>query len=275
MMRTVLLIAAVFTLSARVASAQWTNYSCAPGTCVGLTSTYQQAFVGISTDASEPPVGRFDVRFPDGTWKARVSFDDREMYLGNRVSTDNPSIRFYRPTGSTNSSGSTTYVWWIENSQGAQSSQPGGLAFRTRSNPGGSAQDVPGAEGGVDMATRMIIQGDGNIGIGTTTPSHLLSVNGAIKAREVIVTDLGWADFVFEPEYDLMPLGELAQFIEEEGHLPDVPTTAEVEANGANLGDMPALLLQKVEELTLYVIEQNAEIERLRASVRELQGAGE
>ncbi len=110
---------------------------------------------------------------------------------------------------------------------------------------------------------RMVVQSKGNIGIGTSTPQNLLDVNGTIRAKEVKV-ESGWADFVFKPDYQLKPLSEVEQFITTNGHLPEVPTAKEVEQNGVNLGEMNAKLLQKVEELTLYLIEQKKEIELLK-----------
>lgn len=82
---------------------------------------------------------------------------------------------------------------------------------------------------------------------------YRLKVNGRIRAKEVKV-DASWSDFVFEPGYDLKPLDELEKAIQSEGHLPGIPTASEVEAHGVSVGEMDAKLLQKVEELTLYVI---------------------
>ncbi|MDP4209186.1 MAG: hypothetical protein Q8928_10270 [Bacteroidota bacterium] len=96
----------------------------------------------------------------------------------------------------------------------------------------------------------------GNVGIGTTSPQNKLDVNGTIRAKEVKVTLEGWSDFVFKPSYKLKPLSEVEQYINKNGHLPEVPSETEVKQNGVNVGDMQAKLLQKVEELTLYVIEQ-------------------
>lgn len=104
----------------------------------------------------------------------------------------------------------------------------------------------------------------GKVGIATTNPQYTLSVNGNIGAQDVIVTNTGWSDYVFKPGYRVRPLSEVAQFIETNGHLPDIPTEAEVKEKGVSLGDMQAKLLAKVEELTLHMIQQDGENRDLR-----------
>ncbi|RPH31508.1 MAG: hypothetical protein EHM93_13400 [Bacteroidales bacterium] len=111
----------------------------------------------------------------------------------------------------------------------------------------------------------------GNVGIGTTNPTAKLAVNGNIKAKEVNVTLDGWADFVFHPTYKLRTLGEVEQFIKANSHLPEIPTAAEVKENGVSLGEMNAKLLQKVEELTLYMIEQQKIIEKQNLRIEKLE----
>jgi len=109
-----------------------------------------------------------------------------------------------------------------------------------------------------------IMQLSGNVGIGTVNPSHKLAVNGTIRAKEVIVDNVGWSDFVFEDDYKLMPLQEVESYIQANGHLPEVPTAAEVQAKGVSLGEMQAKLLQKIEELTLHLIDLHKKIESLQ-----------
>jgi len=118
------------------------------------------------------------------------------------------------------------------------------------------------------------VKTNGNTCIGTTSVHALtsggtamLSVNGGIAAKEVEVTASGWADFVFDKDFTLLPLNEVEKFISENNHLPDVPSEEEVLENGINLGNMDAVLLQKIEELTLYTIEQQKLIEELQTKI--------
>jgi hypothetical protein len=96
----------------------------------------------------------------------------------------------------------------------------------------------------------------GNVGIGTASPQHLLHVAGTIGAEEVIVSATG-ADYVFQPGYHLQPLSEVSDFIQENHHLPDIPSESEVKERGLSLGDMQTKLLAKIEELTLHMIEED------------------
>lgn len=139
-------------------------------------------------------------------------------------------------------------------------SSSGNLSFYTRKSQ--------------NMIERVKINQDGNVSIGnsTTTPTdELLTVFGVIHAKEIKV-DLteSLADFVFHPTYSLMPLHEVEQFVKINSHLPEIPSAAEVSKNGMSIGEMQNKLLQKIEELTLYVIElkktneiQNTKIEQL------------
>ncbi|MES2275705.1 MAG: hypothetical protein V4592_06770 [Bacteroidota bacterium] len=104
----------------------------------------------------------------------------------------------------------------------------------------------------------MITDADGNIGLNTASPDpgYKLSVNGKIRAKEIKV-ETGWADYVFDSNYRLRPLKEVAAYIDQNHHLPDVPSTADVAKNGINIGETNALLLKKIEELTLYLIEKD------------------
>ena len=106
--------------------------------------------------------------------------------------------------------------------------------------------------------------------VGTPHDDYKLAVDGKLVARSVQVTQQNWADFVFAPTYRLLPLPELEQYLEAHRHLPAIPSAPEVAANGLDLGDMSARLLQTVEELTLHVIALGKQNEQLRAEVAEL-----
>ena len=117
---------------------------------------------------------------------------------------------------------------------------------------------------------RFTITPSGSVGIGTTNPgNYKLAVEGTIGCRELIVTTAGWSDFVFKDDYKLMNLDELEAKIKENGHLPEIPSAKEVSEKGVSVGEMQSKLLQKVEELTLYVIDQN---KRIAALERENEG---
>jgi hypothetical protein len=107
---------------------------------------------------------------------------------------------------------------------------------------------------------RMRIGANGNVGIGTdkiNDAGYKLFVETGIRTRKVKVDQSTCSDYFFYASYRLRPLSEVEQYIKQYGHLPEVPSAEEVEKNGLDVGDNQATLLKKIEELTLYVIEQN------------------
>jgi hypothetical protein len=122
-----------------------------------------------------------------------------------------------------------------------------------------------------NAADRMVLDANGNVGIGMLTPSEKLVVNGTVRATKVKVSQSVWPDFVFDSGYKLPSLYELERFIKQNGHLPGVPTECEVRRDGIDVGDNQAKLLQKVEELTLYIIDLNKQLEQQQAQIKELQ----
>ena len=130
-----------------------------------------------------------------------------------------------------------------------------------------------GAKNGLDIQTvgdlsLLRILHSGNVGIGTATPDAKLAVNGDIHTREVKV-DLDGAvapDYVFRENYDLRPLEEVQHYIQQHGHLPNIPSAKEMEENGLLLKEMNLKLLEKIEELTLYILQQEERIKALEKS---------
>ena len=106
------------------------------------------------------------------------------------------------------------------------------------------------------------IQSDGNIGIGTISPSYKLDVAGTLRAREIIVNTTG-ADFVFADDYQLRPLSEVETFIKVNKHLPEIKSAQEMQENGVSMNELQIQLLQKIEELTLYILQQEKRIREL------------
>jgi hypothetical protein len=124
-----------------------------------------------------------------------------------------------------------------------------------------------------DVAWRNIVlngNGSANVGIGTTSPQHLLHVAGTIGAEQVIVSSTG-ADYVFDPKYKLTPLSEVASYVEENHHLPGIPSAEDMTKQGASLGEMQTKLLAKIEKLTLHMIAAEKRSDDLARQNRELE----
>lgn len=120
------------------------------------------------------------------------------------------------------------------------------------------------------------INSKGFVGIGTSPtsvldPEYRLSVNGKIRAKGLRVQSSGWADFVFEPGYKLKSLSEVDQYIKTNRHLPEMPAAAQVIKDGNDVGETQIKLLQKIEELTLYVIEQDKRLTELEQKNKSLE----
>jgi hypothetical protein len=112
----------------------------------------------------------------------------------------------------------------------------------------------------------LYINNNQQVGIGTTNPgSFKLAVEGSLGARKIHVTlNNPWPDYVFSKKYSLLPISQLELFVKKNNHLPNVPTAEEVKAKGIELGEMTEKLLEKVEELSLYIIALNKRMEDLQ-----------
>mgnify|MGYP003313202970 CR=1 FL=1 len=109
--------------------------------------------------------------------------------------------------------------------------------------------------------------GSGQVGIGVDDPEYKLDVAGTIRANEIIVNTTG-ADFVFADDYQLRPLSEVKAFITENKHLPEIKSAQEMQENGVGINELQTQLLQKIEELTLYILQQEERIKALEAELK-------
>jgi hypothetical protein len=107
---------------------------------------------------------------------------------------------------------------------------------------------------------------NGNLGIGTTNPTYKLSVNGSIRAKEIRV-NTGWADYVFTKKYRLKPLAEVENYIKRYKHLPGIAPAAKLQKDGVDISAMQTKMMEKIEELTLYLIQANKKIEALEKTL--------
>lgn len=112
---------------------------------------------------------------------------------------------------------------------------------------------------------------NGNVGIGTANPNEKLTVKGKIRAQEIKVEATNWPDYVFKEDYKLTSLEDLDQYIKQHGHLPEISKAEDVQNEGISLGEMNKLLLKKIEELTLHLIEQQRENQDYKKRIIKLE----
>jgi hypothetical protein len=109
----------------------------------------------------------------------------------------------------------------------------------------------------------LTVNADGYVGVGTSNPQSLFSVEGTITAQQLNITLQNWSDFVFDSTYQPLPLAQVATYVHSNKHLPDIPSAADIARDGLDVGAMQKLHMQKIEELTLYAIEADQKIRRL------------
>jgi hypothetical protein len=218
------------------------NHIFADNSAIEKVRITNEGNVGIGTQA---PQSRLDIRNPNAlTTHINIS-------NGGYGSIANPSIagiKFYALNTAYNLAS-------IEALSRAENIVGGALVFNVASN----------ITTGI-FEEKMRIESNGNVGIGTSdTKGYKLAIAGNAVAEKMVVKLKGnWPDFVFKPEYKLPPLSIIEQHIKEKGHLQDIPSEKEVAEKGIDLGSMDAKLLQKIEELTLYLIDQQKQIDELK-----------
>ncbi len=164
-------------------------------------------------------------------------------------------------------------VMWVSDAAGTNHGYLKGVTDNTLTPQFPGAGLEIGAVPGTDLflsanyAPVLTIAQNNNVGIGTTIPSHKLSVNGIIRSKEVVVESANWPDYVFTNQYSLKPLDEVEQFIKQNKHLPNIPSASEIEKNGLELGAVQNKMMEKIEELTLYIIELKKEMKALQQQI--------
>jgi len=208
-----------------------------------MGSNYGTAILGVIPGRTEPGVSAMWA----GYFRGNVFFEDN-IGLGTQspevilhIKSAIPQIRFEE-------SDNSNKKWYIE-------AYNGGFII--------AEPDVTGHS--------VFIKSGGNVGIGTDNPLCKLAVNGKIRATEVEILSNINADYVFENDYMLMPLKDVETFVKENKHLPEIPSAEEFKTQGQNLGEVDNLLLKKIEELTLYVIELKKENEDQKLQIQELK----
>lgn len=228
----------------------------------------------FSIQAGGPDGQITDFKNSEGNTKIRIDFEGK---MGIGTTTPTHPLEIIGKTMLSNVGGETLLLNPDgENRQGIISSNFKLAFIADKVNTLGSDKKIIFGAGGEtpedpNFQTYMVIN-QGKVGIGTSEfGQNKLAVEGTIGAREIKVLASGWSDYVFEKDYPLKSIPELEEFIITNQHLPDIPSESEVLENGIELGKMDAKLLQKIEELTLYIIEINKRLSDLELENKKLK----
>jgi hypothetical protein len=220
---------------------------------VGIGTSSPQAQLDIySTAELGSTAGNFVLlnRFYSAAGAGGNNFIDNTWLFRDATGTDWLTARLHKGIsidGSYNSPGVNTRTWW-------------------------ERDPFNGIQSWGDLNQTYLTINQGNVGIGTASPDAKLAVKGTVHAQEVKVNlNVPGPDYVFEENYNLPSLTETENYIKENKHLPEVPSAKEMETNGINLSEMNMILLKKVEELTLHLIEMKKENKDLKSRIEKLE----
>jgi len=250
------------------------------------TTNYQKGAL-IYESVSNAARGRFHIALENTDGTGSVSLSDAKMTV---LSNGNVGVGSITPTGHFTIGGhgnlnpnpslttETDYVGLNLTFKGESLGGNYDLGVIKMVQPGNAFIDHADMVFQTSLGTtteKMRISGEGNVSIGTSdAKGYKLAVNGTAIATEMFVKLHGdWPDYVFKPAYKLPKLSEVKTYIDANQHLPDMPSEADVEAKGINLGEINKLLVKKVEELTLYMIELKAENELIKERLNKISKA--
>jgi hypothetical protein len=242
-------------------------------------------YVGTLRNSSSGNSEKLKIEVLGGHWvnsngETTYYVSDRDMLAVNQVTMGSTNSNQFRLRAFNSSEGYDYYIYTPWNTYAAYSVKScivGGTNVHLNLTGNGSSQQLvqctvqaitppglpsTGAEQTLNINPVMITDAGGNIGLNTANPdpNYKLSVNGVLRAKQIIV-DAGWSDYVFDKDYKLLPLTKVEAYIKENRHLPEIPTTIDIKQKGVNIGETDSLFLKKIEELTLYIIELSKQLQ--------------
>jgi hypothetical protein len=237
-MKKITLVTIIFSSVFHLAHAQWTN-----GTNINNTNSGN---VGIGTTNPTAILSVKGSTLPTSQWPGYTS----SLQVGELLIQDYNVVPQVSISQNAYWDGASNKYILNGYASGISMGTNGKITFSVL-NSGTSGSTVSGT------GIAMTIANDGNVGIGTPSPDTKLAVNGTIHTKEVKVDLTAWPDYVFKKDYQLPSLQEVKTYIDQNRHLPGIPSEEQIIKEGLNLGEMNKLLVKKVEELTLYLIEKD------------------
>jgi len=223
--------------------------------------------LGLSVSAANiDPTQNYDLTFLKNTGRLLLGWNrsgskGEQNFISNRAGGSLGGFAFY----DYDNAGKMTLLMTLIPSPTVMLEVPGTI----KANALSGTTNLSLQTNGTDRVT--ILNSNGNVGIGITNPTNKLEVNGTIRTKEVIVENTNWPDYVFSPDYQLPSLESVSKHIQENKHLPNIPSAAEVAEQGVSLSEISTKLLQKIEELTLYTIQQQEMIDVLKEKIEKLE----
>jgi|GEM_PF-859826 hypothetical protein len=237
-------------------------------------TAYAKSFVDVQGNGLRVTSGNFNIGTApvNTTAKFQLNYTGTAGFTGAVIKNAGTGAVAYAELTMYNNIDKIGQFFFTSSGYSANSNaRPNAIGMYTNGT-GGMAFIADDAAAPITFATantqRLRIAANGNVGIGTSNPNERLTVNGIMYGREVKVdATVPGPDYVFEKDYDLMTLEEIKVYIDENKHLPEVPSAKEMETNGLKLGEMNMLLLKKIEELTLHLLAME---ERMKTMQKQL-----